>query len=419
MKLISTTMLTIFQTLIKMIAGFVVIKIVSSLAGPEGVSILGVVQNINLIYVMLCGGIMATGITKYVAGAGRNKNLFIIFNIVKELETKLSVFATFTIVLLLFLLYRFSDDNHIDKLPLIIFSLCLTFLHAKVLVHLAKLNGLLKIRELAAINIFSALVSIFISIVVYSLHLAWEFAVIGLPLGYAIAYGLIAKPRMRFYRYYNALSVNIRVKSNIQKYALFGLTSAICLPLSQLVIRTYISNHISIYESGIWQGLVRFSEVYLVLISSALSVFLVPQVSSMSDGERIKKLITKMIILVSIVSIFGMLVIFYVKEFLIIILFDKSFLDMQKLFIYQLPGDFLKIISWVFAFSILGMGGVKNMLILEVIFSFTYVGFSIVGVNNLGIEGAIAAYTINYALYFLSISILFGVEVGKFRKVQS
>lgn len=416
MNFASTTLFTVVQTVMKMLAGFVVIKIVSSLSGPEGMSNLGVVQNVNLIYVMLCGGIMATGITKNIASSDRNKSLFGVFNSVKSLESRLSFIATIIVVVVILLLCFLSSYDYQNLMTLIIISLVLTFFHAKVLVYISTLNGLFKIRELSRLHILASVFTIIISTVVYYLHPDWKLAVISLPLGYAIVFFIIRKERERLYRYYDRIGIDKSAKESIQQYAIFGVISAICLPVSQLIIRTYIANDISVHDSGIWQGIIRFSEVYLVLISSALSVYLIPKISNMKNGKDIKRLVCHFIGVVSLVSIVGMLVIYFMREYIIVILFDSTFEEMVPLFLYQLPGDFFKIISWVFAFSMLGLGSVRKMLTLELIFSLTYVVFSILGVNVLGVKGAIIAYSINYVLYFIAIGIIFGVEVGKNKK---
>ncbi|EFP96985.1 LPS biosynthesis protein [Vibrio caribbeanicus] len=416
MNFASTTLFTVAQTVMKMLAGFVVIKIVASLSGPEGMSNLGVVQNVNLIYVMLCGGIMATGITKNIASNDRNKSLFGIFNSVKSLESKLSIIASIIVVIVIVLLYFLSSHDYQNLMLLIIISLVLTFFHAKVLIYISALNGLFKIRELSGLHILASVFTIIISTVTYYLYPDWRLAVVSLPLGYAIVFFIIRKERNRLYRYYNRIEINKSAKESIQQYAIFGVISAICLPTSQLIIRTYIANDISVHDSGIWQGVIRFSEVYLVLISSALSVYLIPKISNMKDGKCIKRLVYHFVGIVSLVSIAGMFAIYSMREYIIVILFDDTFEEMASLFLYQLPGDFFKIISWVFAFSMLGLGSVKKMLILEVIFSLTYVVLSILGVNVLGVKGAVVAYSINYVLYFFAIGIIFGVEVGKHKK---
>ena len=412
MNFASTTLYTVIQTVVKMLAGFVVIKIVAALAGPEGVASLGIIQNINLIFVMLCGGVMSTGITQHIASNGINKQLFRVFNAIKKLETQLVPIATALIFVIISVLIFFSHKEYEVILPTLLVTLLLTYFHAKVLLYIAELNGLFKIKELANINICASLFSMVMSVTVYFLYPIWELAVVSLPLGYAVVCFFIKNKRHRFHQNHK-LGFNRGTKKSLIQFALFGLVSSICLPVSQLIIRNYIANTVSIHDSGIWQGLVRFSEVYLVLISSALSVFLIPKLSNMKNGTLITSTVLKVLFIVSIASILGMFFIYYLRGHLIVFLFDKSFLNMGPLFVYQLPGDFFKIISWVFAFSMLGLGCIKKMLFLEVIFSFTYILLSIFGTGFFGIKGAVAAYSINYIIYFFAIAILFGVEIGK------
>jgi PST family polysaccharide transporter len=167
----------------------------------------------------------------------------------------------------------------------------LTFFHAKVLIFIATLNGLFKIRELSRLHILASVFTLIISALIYYFYPDWRLAIISLPLGYAIVFFIIRKKRNRLYQYYNSVEIDKNAKESIQQYAIFGVISAICLPASQLIIRTYIANDISVHDSGIWQGVIRFSEVYLILISSALSVYLIPKVSNMKDGKCINRLV--------------------------------------------------------------------------------------------------------------------------------
>ncbi len=46
-------------------------------------------------------------------------------------------------------------------------------------------------------------------------------------------------------------------------YSLMALVTAIVMPASQLIVRGYISRHISIDDAGLWEGINRVSNMYL------------------------------------------------------------------------------------------------------------------------------------------------------------
>ncbi|MFC1237548.1 hypothetical protein [Vibrio sp. F74] len=418
MNFINSSMYTLAQTLAKMFVGFVIIKLIAVTSGPVGVSNFGFFQNISLIYVMLCGGLAVTGVTKVISESPiRTKNIFCKFNSIGQFTYNASIYGTLSVGALLGGYFLLSEQYSIDTILYFSLGLFFVFFQSKVLIFNAVLNGFYQIKQLAQVNIWASIISLSFALCTYYYYPKWQLLSISIPLGYFVVYFFTEKKNIRFYRN-KKLNIDLGSSLIIKKYAFFGLVSAISLPLCQITIRNYLSVSYSAHDAGIWQGLIRFSEVYLVFVSSALSVYLVPKISSSRCKNEIINIVKKVFSATVLVSVLGILLVYLFRNTIITVLFDESFLEMSELFIYQLPGDFFKILSWVIAFSLLGMGGVKIMIILEIIFSVTYVTMSLFLLDTYGLLGAIIAYTINYGIYLLAILIMFGVKVGKYETLS-
>ena len=63
--------LTAISTLVKMLAGFISIKVVAVIVGPSGIALLGQLSNFSIIIMTLASGGINNGVTKYIA---ENKN---------------------------------------------------------------------------------------------------------------------------------------------------------------------------------------------------------------------------------------------------------------------------------------------------------------------------------------------------------
>ena len=70
MNLLRTSLLSAVQTGVKILAGFVLVKVVALTSGPIGVAQLGQFQNVVGLVVMLSGGMFYTGATKLIAQHG-------------------------------------------------------------------------------------------------------------------------------------------------------------------------------------------------------------------------------------------------------------------------------------------------------------------------------------------------------------
>ncbi len=110
-------------------------------------------------------------------------------------------------------------------------------------------------------------------------------------------------------------------------------------------------------------------------------------------------------ILPAIVALAGGIFIF--KHEIILILFSKAFLPMEPLFLFQLLGDIFKIGSWLIAMNMLAKSQTKLFIGSEIIFSSTFVGFSILFIHFYGLLGTTIAFALNYALYWLAMGIVY------------
>ena len=68
-----------------------------------------------------------------------------------------------------------------------------------------------------------------------------------------------------------------------------ALVSAIVVPVSQLIIRSYIKNHESITSAGLWEGINRISIMYLLVITTSLSVYYLPRLAELRNKNELRK----------------------------------------------------------------------------------------------------------------------------------
>ena len=93
--------------------------------------------------------------------------------------------------------------------------------------------------------------------------------------------------------------------------------------------------------------------------------------------------------------------IYLLKDVVINVLFTKEFYPMKELFLWQLIGDFFKIMSWLLAFVMVAKSMTKLYIITEILFAVSLVLLSYYFIGHYGILGSTESYCINYFLYFV------------------
>src|SRR5699024_548499 len=138
-----------------------------------------------------------------------------------------------------------------------------------------------------------------------------------------------------------------------------ALASAICLPLSQIIIRQYLMDKFDANYAGYWEAMIRLSAAYLMLVTTTLSVYYLPRLSELKNIVEIKKEVYLGYKFIFPIALIGGLSMYVMKDFIIQILFSESFLPMRELFFWQIVGDALKIGSWILAFLMLSKAMTK------------------------------------------------------------
>lgn len=402
MNLAKTSFFAIAQTVAKLLAGFIVIKIIAVLAGPVGMTDFGVYQNFSTILLMLSGGVAFTGVTKLIAGAeAQGLRPEVAYFTSNYFVTRLMYLSIFVILPIMLLVQYFYLGYSFNKIWLIAVATPFILIQARFNFFLAVLNGLEKIDLLATKNIVASMGCIALAGFTYFLFREWQAVALSLCVAPAVYFAVLVFKKETIPFQNVSESVDYATLSELKRYSYFGVVSAICIPVAQLIIRNSLVLKFSDHTAGIWQGLNRLSEVYLVLISSVLSIYIIPKVAAARSREAICDIVKKTLYYTLLISLALVGVVFFLKDFLITVLFNKSFIEMNSLFIYQLPGDFFKIVSWVFSFVILAKGHIKQIILLEVISSAIYLTLSILLIGQMGLVGSVIAYTISYGLYLI------------------
>ncbi len=409
MKLIRTSIFSGFFTFVKIASGFIVNKIIANISGPTGVAFLGSFMNLNLILSTSSNGAINNGVIKYTAEFKDDEKKL---KIVLITAFQITIFFTF-LTSIITAIFSSSVATLIfgnAKFENIVFYLGISlFFYSINTLFLSILNGLGEIKKYTFLNSLGSLFYL-----LFAVLFTVQYNLIGILFALVLSqiiifFTILLKFGIKINIKYNEVvkKINFSMSKKLASYSLMALVTAISQPIVQIFLRSYIEREIGVESSGIWQGMLRISDGYLLLIVTTLNIYYLPKISSLKSDDEIRKEIFsgyKIIIPFVLLSSF---LIYFNRKMIIVMLFSNSFLSMSELFFWQMIGDILKITSFVLAYILLAKAMTKEYIISEILFNLFYVLFSIVFINIYGLNGSSIAFALNYAMYLLFMLILF------------
>lgn len=409
MRLVTTTFFSGLTTVIKIATNFILGKLIALYSGTSGLAIIGQFSNFISIVSSVANGAITNGVIKYTSEYRDDEKL-----LKRVIQTSFRVsyyFAIFTSIVLMLFANKIAIillNDRIYILPIRLLSLSLIFYSINIL-FVSILNGLQKIKLYTIVNAVGNLVSLVVSIfliLLYKLEGAlYSMALIQVLLLSSTLFFLRKEDWINFDLFKRKIDLTFLKK--LSQFSLMLIVSSLFVPISQMILRNYITYKLSIHEAGIWQGMVRISDGYLMLITTSLGTYYLPKLSSLNSKEEIRNEIIKGYkFILPLFLILGTLM-FAFKNLIITTLYSSDFLEMRNLFLLQLIGDLFKISSWLLAFQMTAKAMTKMFIITEVIFSISYICLGVFFIDYIGFNGITYAYSINYLLYLIFMIYIF------------
>lgn len=403
-KLLKVTVLTGILTFIKMLIGFIIVKIVAMYSGPIGIATLGQLQSVIVSLNGIINAPVSSGIVRYTAEC-HSKGY-------KECSPWWTASIYWTIAILAIILplsflvskplsnWLFNNQEYYWLIIVAAFFLPLTA--AGTLIN-SIINGQQMYGRYIALGMVSTLISsaILIILIIYE-------NLIGALVGIALQNGIIGivmlLTNMRQswfkleYLWGNCSYKHIKL---IGGYILMAITSALALPISLIIIRSLLISNVGWELTGQWQAVWKISEAYLAIITMALATYYLPRLSVLNTVSEIRYEINSVCKIVMPIVIFLAFSVYITRDIIITVLFTEEFRGARDLFLIQLLGDIVKVASWLYAYPMLSRGATKWFVTIEISFSFSFIFFVFLFVHIYGVSGANIAYLFNYILYFI------------------
>ena len=407
MNILKVSFFSTIETALKLVAGLVVLKLLAFNAGPEAVAKFGQFQNFLSIITVLISGSLITGLVKFVSEKSTEKTYLKTLERMAYLNAGLSFgfFCSILISLVLILsadklsLYIFSTTD----LKIIFYFLAISLIFIVIYqATISYLNGLGMIKEMVLVKVFSSF-----SLLLFGSSLIYFYGFIGSLIGLIciqVASGFFALIFLFNLNEFSWRLLKPSYNKNLQKklapYWVMNLVSLISSALVLILIRKHVAVSSGWGAAGIWEATWKISELSLLLITTALTVYYVPMLSRTNNVKAEVDRLSKVTFFALTTAIFISILIYMLREVFIVTLFSEKFLGVTAIIKFQLLGGLIRIVGWVIGFHMIIKSRPSVFIFTEVVFGCTFYFLSILLFNLYGLVGLTYAFMINN-LFFL------------------
>jgi len=398
----------------KIIAGILTSKAIAIFIGVEGMALIGNLRN-------FLSAIQSISILGFYNGVVKTIAKFKEDN-VKLSQTLSTAYYTcfFSTVLVAFLCYynaQYVNDvlfssNYNFAYIIKIMALALPF-YALNMMSFSIMNGFSNYKMLLIINIIGQILGLLVTLLlIYENHIdgALIAAVVAPSLIFLITLvGIIN--RRNLMTYIKTDHINFDILKLFGPYAAMALVTAIALPVISICIRNYIIAEVGLKEAGYWEAMNRISDYYLMFITSIITLYIVPRFSEIDSKKEFRKEVFGFYKSVMPIFGLGLILLYFLKPFLVPLIFSEEFKPVENLFLWQLLGDFVKVLSIVIAYQFLAKKMFTHFIIIEVFLVVMLYISSIYLIDVFGVKGAVIGHFISYLMHYGIVLLIFGTSL--------
>ena len=390
-------------------SGFISNKVVAIYTGPAGVALVGAFTNFILIVFTFANGAINTGVVKYTAEYNEDESrLKRLFSTAFKISVWCSVFVG--IILLCFGNYLtswvFTSTIFIKPVRVLGLTIILYSLNSLLI---SILNGKSELRAYTIVNSAATTVGLIFTIVLvyfYNIKGALYSLVLAQSVVFFISVALVMRSSWFSWDYFRQQYDQV-IATKLSRYSLMAIVTVFTVPLSQIILRNMLISRVGLDAAGYWQGMMRISDGYLMIVTTSLATYYLPVLASIKTKAGLRTEVLKVSRFVLPAVLIGGTLIFFLRFFIIHLLYTGRFVEMENLFAWQLAGDFFKVAGWLLSYIMLAKAITKLYIITEICFTLSYIGLGYWLVTLQQLRGVTMAFALNNAVYFIVMVFIF------------
>ncbi|MGK4567634.1 O-antigen translocase [Flavobacterium sp. 3HN19-14] len=398
------------SVMIKLAIGLVTSKMIAVFVGPFAMALLGNLRNFMASLETISTLGFQNGVVKYTAESDADE--MALKKVVSTLFFSLGAVA----IVMSAVLFFFSDFWNATIFGVttdygyVFKALAIAMpWYAASLVLIAIINGLGKFREVIYTTIAGNIIGLLASVVLivkYHTFGALLAIVISPSLLFLVSF-VYVKREIPMLQYISPKWFSSDLMKKLSSFSLMAVVSAVISPLVFLAIRNNVIETEGIEQAGFWEAISRISTYYLMFITTVCGVYFLPKLVKAIDNSETKIVLRSYYKGIIPIFALALIVLFFLKDFAVRMLFTNDFLPVKNLFFWQLSGDVFKACSLILGYNLVARKHTIAFIVTECIsMGIMFFGSKFL-VPAYGIEGVVMAHFITYAVYFLILVIYF------------
>ena len=270
--------------------------------------------------------------------------------------------------------------------------------------HLAILQGLRKIKEMAKANVIGAFAGLCVIVPVY-----WIWGLQGIVPGMIIMAAIALLIAIYYSRKIKLTPAWLSFKETylegrmMVKLGFFTVIASFIELATMYLTRGFVANKIGLVPMGQFIAAWGISTTYLSVVLGAMGADFFPRLSGVTnDRPAANKLINEQMeiaLLITCPLIIGILSFIHP---VVTVFYSREFTETSGILYWQLIGDFFKIITWCLMFGLLAKNKGLLYILITILWSLLYLAGIFLGWNSKGLEITGMAFA---AAYFLSTTV--------------
>ena len=394
---------------VSFVLGLLSSKIISVFLGPSGMALMGSFRNFTAMIKSIATLGMNTSVVKLIVENKEDKEeVSIIYSTFFGVFLGLAIVLGVSVALCSSWISNLIFFTNSYTTPIQFFGLLLPLIVVNVF-WTSIYNAFEKFKHIISIQIISNLI-----IFATTAYLVWQNNIqggllsvaVGEVIMFFVTYLFIRKTFSEFKFDYHQIEFK-KYLSDMQRFSIMALLSAVLVPLTLILIRDNIVSVHSIQEAGIWDGVNRLSSFYMLIFNTGLSMYYMPKLASLKTDSEFKMELKSYFKTLVPLFIGMILVILILKSYIIQLAFTEEFNKINSILIWQLLGDFFRIMTLAFGFQILVKSMLKKYFIIEFVFNFSFLILAYLWIPSRSSEGVVQAYLAANVVSFLIILFMF------------
>ncbi len=384
-------------------------KIISVFLGTSGMALTGSFRNFTAMLKSIATlGVSNSVVKLFVENKENKEELGTIYSTFFGFFLILSSLLGISVVLFASQISQFIFFKNAYYIPIQFFGLALPMIVINVF-WTAIYNAFEKFRLIVIIQISSNILLFAITAL-----LIWKENLFGgllaIAIGDLISFGItyfFIKKSFGYFKFSIKKMTVGKYFTVLKRFSLMAFLSAVIVPVTLILIRNKIVALYTTQEAGIWDGVNRLSSFYMMFFNAGLSLYYVPKLASLTTDKEFKNELKEYFKILVPLFLIMLMFIFILKDFIIELAFTKEFHRIKSILVWQMLGDFFRIMSLAFGFQIVIKSMMKRYFIIEIVFNATFLILSFLLLPQYSSQGVVQAYCIASILSFLIMIFMF------------